>query len=118
MDSGEAGMGVRLSRLVDTGAVFFHEYDFGSTTELKLKVVGPWERATKKGVIQALARNDAPHIACNQCGTQQAAQICTECACDDKGWLCAACAVDHECGEDMLMPVVNSPRAGVCGYTG
>lgn len=24
----------------------------------------------------------------------------------------------HECGEDMLLPVVNSPRVGMCDYTG
>ena len=118
MDSDESGMEIRLGRVLQTGTVFFHEYDFGSTTELKLKVLGPWEGGTKKGVIKALARNDAPYVACNNCGTQQAAQICTECACDDKGWLCDACAADHECGEDMFLPVVNSPRAGVCGYTG
>jgi hypothetical protein len=32
--------------------------------------------------------------------------------------LCQACAEDHECGEDMQLPVVNSPRVGVCGYAG
>jgi len=25
---------------------------------------------------------------------------------------------DHERGEKMLLPVVNSPRVGMCGYTG
>jgi hypothetical protein len=24
----------------------------------------------------------------------------------------------HKCGEDMMLPVVNSPRVGMCGYTG
>ena len=27
-------------------------------------------------------------------------------------------AVGHECGQEMLLPVVNSPRVGVCGYVG
>jgi hypothetical protein len=36
----------------------------------------------------------------------------------DEGWLCDECAVGHECGEEMLLPVVNSPRVGVCGYVG
>ena len=118
MDSYEPGMEIKLGRVLQTGTVFFYKYDFGSTTELKLKVLGPWEGGTKKGVIKELAQNDAPYVACNQCGTQQAAQICLECACDDKGWLCEACAADHECGEGMFLPVVNSPRVGVCGYTG
>jgi hypothetical protein len=25
---------------------------------------------------------------------------------------------EHECGEEALLPVVNSPRMGMCGYTG
>ena len=42
----------------------------------------------------------------------------TQCIYEDKGCLCDACAKSHECGEEMLLPLVNSPRAGVCGYTG
>ena len=37
---------------------------------------------------------------------------------NEEGWLCQSCADEHECGEDMLLPVVNSPRTGVCGYAG
>ena len=44
--------------------------------------------------------------------------ICAQCIYEDKGCLCDACARSHECGEEMLLPLVNSPRAGVCGYTG
>ena len=25
---------------------------------------------------------------------------------------------EHECGAEVLLPVVNSPRVGVCGYSG
>ena len=25
---------------------------------------------------------------------------------------------NHDCGEEAILPVVNSPRMGVCGYTG
>jgi hypothetical protein len=28
------------------------------------------------------------------------------------------CARSHEYGEEMLLPLVNLPRAGVCGYPG
>ena len=34
------------------------------------------------------------------------------------GLLCSHCAKKHECGEDVQLPVVNSPRMGMCGYTG
>ncbi len=31
---------------------------------------------------------------------------------------CDKCIEAHECGEDYVMPIVNSPRTGVCGYVG
>ena len=37
---------------------------------------------------------------------------------EGEGWVCDECAPKHKCGEDMLLPVVNSPRVGMCGYTG
>ncbi len=42
-----------------------------------------------------------------------------ECLYDGRrGYLCEACLADHECDEEMFMPLVNSPRTGVCGYVG
>ena len=29
-----------------------------------------------------------------------------------------ACADEHSCEEEMRLPVTNSPRAGVCAYSG
>jgi hypothetical protein len=69
--------------------------------------------------VELLARNDAPQIACDQCGTgKPATQICTECMYQTGGWLCDDCITTHDCDPAMLLPVVNSPRAGICGYTG
>ena len=67
---------------------------------------------------QLLARNEAPQVSYQRCSIHPATQICTECAWNGEGWLCEACAVAHECGDEMCLPVVNSPRVGVCGYTG
>ena len=117
-EEGDLGMGAKLSRVLHPGMVFTHEYDFGSTTELTLKVLGPWERGTAKGAIELLAQNDAPEVTCDQCKTQPATQVCTTCQWQGGGWLCETCAADHECGLDMCLPVVNSPRVGVCGYSG
>lgn len=109
------GMNVKLGKVIAPGKEFLHEYDFGSTTELDMKCISERE-GTIKG-IQILARNNPPEFFCDECG-KPATQICPECAWDDKGFLCDSCAEDHECGEEMLLPVVNSPRMGVCGYTG
>jgi len=111
----ERGMATPLSRVVDVGTNLFYEYDFGSTTELGLKVVGFWNQDKPKGAMQLLARNEPPQSICDQCKTQPAMKICIEC---EAAWLCESCAAAHECSEEMFLPVVNSPRVGVCGYTG
>jgi hypothetical protein len=109
---------VRLNRVLEAGLKFSYEYDYGSTTELTLKVVGPREQGTSGGGVQLLARNEEPQVKCQRCKQQLATKICTECDCRGQGWLCKACAGEHECGEEATLPVVNSPRAGVCGYSG
>jgi len=104
-----------LITVLDVGTKFLYEYDYGSTTTLSLRVVGFWGRGTPKDAVELLARNEPPQVSCQRCGTQPAAQICTEC---EEAWLCEACAAAHECDEEMRLPVVNSPRVGVCAYTG
>jgi len=113
----DKSMNVKLDKVLEPGMRFYHDYDFGTTTYLALKVVSQQESQIKGRSIQVLARNEPPSIPCMSCG-KTAAQVCTECLWSGEGWLCDQCAADHECGEDMLLPVVNSPRVGMCGYTG
>jgi hypothetical protein len=116
-DLGESGMRMTLNRVLEVGLTFSHEYDYGSTTELTLKVQGLRDCDTP-GAIELLARNDPPEVPCDECKSRPATQICTECACDGDGWFCDTCAAAHPCGDEECLPVVNSPRVGVCGYTG
>lgn len=111
-------MSARLSEVLEVGMKFFHKYDYGSTTALGLKVVALRQQGLPKGAVQLLARNEAPQVSCQRRRILPATQICTECAWNGEGWLCESCAVAHECGDEMCLPVVNSPRVGVCGYTG
>jgi len=115
-----SGMDAQLGRVLRPGIVFKYKYDFGTPTELGLKVVGFWERGTEGGGIELLARNDEPQVACHECGKEIATQICNACQWRGAGagWLCDQCADRHDCGGETLLPVVNSPRAGVCGYSG
>lgn len=113
----EMNMNIPLSKVLIPKLKFYHEYDFGDTTELVLKVVSEHEMAFEGKPIKILARNEPPQIFCNVCGGI-ATQVCSQCIYEDTGWLCDKCGREHECGEDMLLPVVNSPRVGMCGYTG
>lgn len=109
-------MDIVLTDLLSPGMEFYHTYDFGSPTELRLKVISEVDRSDEDNVIRVMARNDSPSMLCD-CG-KEATWICIECSLDGKGRLCDNCVEEHECGEDMLLPVVNSPRVGVCGYEG
>jgi Plasmid pRiA4b ORF-3-like protein len=116
-DMRRKNMQVKLEEVLSPGQTYSYEYDFGSTTELTLKVISEREVLAKKQAIEILARNNLPIVPCDECG-KPATNTCTQCIYEDQGYLCDTCAKDHECGEDMLLPMVNSPRAGVCGYTG
>ncbi len=110
-------MRVSLTKLVDTGEYFTYEYEFGSTTELTLRLVGKTKKCFLDEKIAVLARNDEPVYQCDYCD-KIAVEICPECIYDGGGWLCEECAEEHECGQEMLLPVLNSPRVGTCAYMG
>ncbi|HOV83100.1 MAG TPA: hypothetical protein PLQ01_10565 [Methanothrix sp.] len=109
-------MKVALGKVISPGMKFEHIYDFGTSTELSLKFVSAREGFAQNKAVRILARNDPPDIRC-QCG-KPATSVCSICIYEGTGWVCDECAKEHECGEDMLLPVVNSPRVGMCGYTG
>ena len=113
----DRGMNTAVGKVLIPGISFSHEYDFGTTTELGLKCVS--QRIGKKmEKIEILARNKMPDFKC-KCG-QPAKEICTECLWEKgpEAMLCKKCAKEHECDEEMFLPIVNSPRMGMCGYTG
>jgi pRiA4b ORF-3-like protein len=116
-DEAERDMNVPLKDVLEPGLRFSYEYDFGTPTELSLRVLGEREDLPHNEFAQVLARNDAPEISCELCG-ERAVQVCAVCSQEDRGWLCAEHAAAHSCGKEALLPVVNSPRVGVCGYTG
>jgi predicted RNA-binding Zn-ribbon protein involved in translation (DUF1610 family) len=82
---------------------------------MRLKVVDEPEGLTRGQDVHILARNEPPAIVCGECG-KPAAKVCTECLDEGEDWVCDECAARHD--EDMLLPVVNSPRVGVCAYGG
>jgi hypothetical protein len=108
-----------LGDILKPGMQFYHEYDFGTTTDLALKVQAEREaQASKKFGLQILARNNPPDIRCAGCHKEAATVLCLECMWDGTGAFCKECASKHLRSHDMFLPVVNSPRVGMCGYTG
>ncbi len=118
MDVGKAR---KANSTFEPGLVLRHLYDFGTTSETDIKVVGFREgNATTKHPIALLARNLMPEAACQECG-QLAKWLCIECLYeeDKSGYLCDEHVEEHpheDYGEPM--PLLNSPRTGMCGYEG
>jgi hypothetical protein len=105
------------------GLMLRHLYDFGTTSETDIKVMGFRKgKATTKHPIALLARNLPPAALCQECD-QPAAWFCPEClyeAEEPGAWfLCDEHVKDHPHNEyDEAIAIVNSPRLGMCGYDG
>jgi hypothetical protein len=113
--------GVKLDKVLSSDQRFDYEYDYGSTTNLKLKVIAVREGQYVGGkgkAVKLLAQNEAPEISCDKCKRIPAVVICTECRWHGEGWLCEVCRRKHTEHSDFFLPVVNSPRVGECGYVG
>ncbi|MGH3086003.1 MAG: IS1096 element passenger TnpR family protein, partial [Rubrobacteraceae bacterium] len=118
-DPDERDMRAKLGDVLSEGTRFRHVYDFGTSTDLKLRVAGEREGRIGQSSLRLLSRNEAPVWECEVCG-EEATQICTYCIYETENpFYCEAHAEDHDCDEpEMLLPVVNSPRMGMCGYEG
>jgi hypothetical protein len=106
----EFGKARKVSAL-DVGDKLLYEYDFGTTTEILLTVVDKISRPKQREKVLLLARNEPIVEPCETC---QAPAVCVD------AWegvaYCEKCA--EEADENALLPVVNSPRMGECGYDG
>ena len=109
-------MNVKIGQIFSSGLKMDYEYDFGSTTYLKIRVVDEQFGKSNKD-IQIMARNDPPTIRCHVCG-KPATEVCVMCIYEGTGWVCQNHTEGHECGDEYFLPVVNSPRVGVCAYGG
>lgn len=116
----DRSLGVSLDKVLKVGQKFRYEYDFGSTTELSLRVIAEREGVLAEEVedeVHVLARNLPPEYRCVRCG-----KPATKVAAGYDSWGVVEHAYCDDCAkkakEDGWLPIVNSPRVGVCGYTG
>ncbi len=116
----DRSLSVPLEKVLRVKQKFTYEYDFGSTTELNLRVISEREGVALQGedddVVFIFARNEAPTVVCKVCG-KPATKVMSGYFNVEANAYCNKCARRSE-DEEMLLPVVNSPRVGVCGYTG
>lgn len=100
--------------------VLDHVYDFGTSSETVVKLVEAREGTPLSSKpIFLMARNHPIEFKCVECD-KPATYLCLECMYEgEEGTLCDKHAESHphdNYGEPM--PIVNSPRMGMCGYDG
>jgi hypothetical protein len=116
--NGEIPIGRKVSQVFYKDLKLKYEYDFGSSTNLQLRIIDEYPvKADKKIVL--LSRNEPPEWLCDTCQKEPATQICIVHDWNEDSYFCDKCAKKHakKCPdfEDYAsMPVVNSPRMGVC----
>ena len=120
--AGEVPMSRKAKNVFYKDLKLEYEYDFGSSTDLLITTLAEFPFKANELVV-LLSRNEPPEILCDLCEKQPATQICTIHNWDENSLFCEGCAKKHarECADFKdyaAMPVVNSPRMGVCGYTG
>lgn len=117
----------KLKEILESDMLFGYEYDFGSTTELAIKVLNYYNAPKQSKKVVILSRNNPPEFQCSICGEHRASWINAVDIYGEEPFWCDECAdkleedkfeeeIDSE--EVWLLPVTNSPRMGVCGYEG
>lgn len=114
LDYDEKSMNVKLKKILNPNLKFDYEYDFGTTTELSLECLK--EKDGNKG-INIIARNEPIDFKCEKC-KKPSKLVCVQCIWEGKGFVCKKCSKQHKCVEPCFLPIVNSPRIGMCGFTG
>jgi hypothetical protein len=114
-------MSRRLAQVFAGLTELTHQYDFGTTSTTLIKVVGTREgRPLTRHPVALMARNLMPAAQCIVC-QQPANWLCMECLIEDDVWgtLCDEHVKTHPHDNyDEPVRLVNSPRLGLCGYTG
>jgi len=117
----EIAMSTTIEEVFQPGTKLDYTYDFGTSSELVIQMV---EKRIGKFMtnnpVYLMARNEMPEVFCMEC-SELASFLCMECIIveDESGLLCQKHAINHpheDYGEPL--PLVNSPRLGMCGYDG
>ncbi len=119
-EESEISMDRQVITLFEPDVEIVHIYDFGTESVTRIRVIEERKgKSLTKYPVYLMARNDPPPERCQECG-KQAEWLCMECVIEEDrtGALCAADADAHGHDEYPYLPVVNSPRVGMCGYTG
>jgi hypothetical protein len=116
-DPGDKSMDVQASKVLSAGLTFNHEYDFGTSTYLTLQVISERE-GYFNSPIRLLSRNNPHTWTCCKC-EKAATWVNSQDVYDSENpFYCNAHMKKHPDNDYAFLPTVNSPRMGMCAYTG
>lgn len=100
------------------GDKFGYTYDFGSSTDLTVQVQArEMVAGQSKEKVRLLARNIPPVLPCSKCAAPAKWAHSWEYD-EETGQPLLYCGKHGKSTREEQLPVVNSPRMGVCGYEG
>lgn len=106
-----------LGTLLEVGQTFGYTYDMGSSTDLELTVQASESAYNFGDPVVLLARNLPPAYGCSKCAAP-AKWVHSWDYDEETGVPTMYCGRHGRGTRDEQLPLVNSPRTGVCGYEG
>lgn len=112
-------MDIEIDEVLDVGMSFTYIYDYGSTTELELKVMEKYEPLFPDRGIRLIGRNLPVEYKCFYCNNLAKLHF-YDVYSGKQGFVCEFCMkkMQTENKEVYFTDIINSPRVGVCGYNG
>ena len=112
-------LNVPLRDIVAHKTSFWYMFDEMNELEIQITAYATASSIGMDSPIGLLARNEPVEHECSSCHAEHASRSC--CACIEKdadSMYCIACAPEHSCGDGRLVPIENTPRAGMCFLQG
>ena len=108
-------MNAKAADALQKGVPADYEYDIGTPTELQVTVIGTIRLTERREKVLYLAQNYMPKYRCVRCGRRAELVARPDGGPIAESVICARCSREEtEIGR--YLPLLNSPRTGVCGY--
>lgn len=113
---GDLDMDVVIGKVLPYRMLVDYTYDFASSTHLVVESTNLYNLSSSEpavDTIQVLVRNHEPLLVCNVCHKRATYLEAVDGWVSEDRYFCE----DHlPVDDDLLYPIVNSPRCGVCAY--
>lgn len=111
-------MNKQLKTVLKPGMKFRYDFDPVAPTKLRFRIMDLLEKIPVAPGITLLARNDPPELRCGRCGGEAFCVRAGNEKINPERLLCVQCKAKESPADNDFLPLVNSPRIGMCKYNG